>query len=170
MALRKVVLEGDEILRKKSKEVTVFGERLHELLDDMWETMAEAEGVGLAAPQVGVLKRAIVIDVTPKQEENAGREERNSEKTPAQTQFELINPVLIHAEGEMEETEGCLSVPGVVGTVKRPKRVKVKAQDRYGNEVEVTGEGLLAKALCHELDHLEGVLFIDIAVSIEEPS
>ncbi|MDR0851138.1 MAG: peptide deformylase [Clostridiales Family XIII bacterium] len=172
MALRKIVLEGDDILRKKSKAVTVFDERLHELLDDMWETMTDANGVGLAAPQVGIIRRAVVIDVTPRQAASDEVVETARENPPEQTaqmKYELINPVISYAEGETEESEGCLSIPGVSGMVKRPKIVRVKAQDRYGKEFEVTGAGLLAKALCHEIDHLEGILFTDIATSLEEP-
>jgi peptide deformylase len=166
MALRNIVLEGDEILRKRAKDVTVFGERLHELLDDMWETMEQAGGVGLAAPQVGMLRRIVVIDVTPPQDEDGDAAPPVDET--AVTRVELVNPVIMHSEGESCESEGCLSVPGVVGTVCRPAVVRVKALDRNGDEFELTGDGYLAKAICHEIDHLEGVLFIDIAEDLEE--
>jgi peptide deformylase len=192
MALRTVVREGDDILRKKAKEVTNFGERIHILLDDMWETMREYDGVGLAAPQVAVLRRAVVVDVTDlmrveeeidsssdpesKQEgKTAGGPspdgperlpESEGEDVPT-LRYELLNPVVIEAEGEIAEKEGCLSLPGVVGVVKRPARVKVRAMDRNGNEIVVEGEGVLAKAICHEMDHLEGILFTDKAESIE---
>ena len=143
MAIRKIIEMGtDEILRKHSRKVTKFDHRLGVLLGDMADTMYEADGVGLAAPQVGVLKRAVVIDV-------------------GEGLIELVNPEIISSEGEAISTEGCLSVPGRRGTVKRPEKVRVRAQDRKGNPVEVEGEGLLAVCLCHELDHLDGVLYVD---------
>lgn len=142
MAIRNIRKYNDEILRKKSKKVEKFDERLKQLLNDMAETMYQANGVGLAAPQVGVLKRVVVIDT-------------------GDGLIELINPVIVEQEGEQIEVEGCLSIPDVLGEVKRPKKVKVYAQDRNGNNINVTGEDLLARAICHELDHLDGVLFID---------
>jgi peptide deformylase len=143
MAIRKIVeMDKDDILRKHSRQVTKFDRRLGVLLDDMADTMYEADGVGLAAPQVGVLKRVVVIDV-------------------GEGKIELVNPEIVWNEGEVISTEGCLSVPGRRGTVKRPEKVRVKAQDRKGNPIEVAGEGLLAVCLCHELDHLEGVLYVD---------
>ncbi|MDD2956216.1 MAG: peptide deformylase [Oscillospiraceae bacterium] len=144
MAIRNIVKEGDEVLRKISKPVTKFDERLWQLLDDMAETMAEANGVGLAAPQVGILRRVVVIDV-------------------GEGVIELINPQIISAAGEDVGPEGCLSVPGEWGIVARPEKAAAKAQDRNGKEIVVEGEGLLARALCHEIDHLEGRLFRDIA-------
>jgi peptide deformylase len=152
MALRRIVLQDDDILRKKSKEVSNINERIWTLLDDMWETLAENNGVGLAAPQVGILRRVAVIDTGTDEDEGV--------------KVELINPRLIESEGESEGDEGCLSVPGVVGAVKRPTRVKVEAVDRKGDVFTVEGEGLLAKALCHELDHLDGILFLDKASSV----
>ena len=142
MAIRSVVQIGDEILRKKSKPVKDFDDKLWELLDDMRETMVKNEGCGLAAVQVGVLRQAIVLDVN-------------------NMQLELINPEIIDTFGEQIEKEGCLSCKGQWGYVKRPKEVTVKAQDRYGNEYIITGVDLLAKAFCHEIDHLEGILFVD---------
>ena len=142
MAIRNVVQVGDEILRKKSKPVKEFDEKLWELLDDMRETMIKFDGVGLAAVQVGVLRRVIVLDV-------------NNMK------LELINPEIVDTYGEQIEKEGCLSVKGEFGYVKRPQEVTVKACDRYGNEFIITGVNLLAKAFCHEIDHLDGVLFVD---------
>ena len=142
MAIRNVVQIGDEILRKKSKPVRDFDEKLWDLLDDMRETMVKSDGVGLAAVQVGVLRKAIVLDV-------------NNMK------LELINPEIIDSFVEQIEKEGCLSCKGQWGYVKRPKEVTVKAQDRYGNEFIITGVDLLAKAFCHEIDHLEGILFVD---------
>lgn len=171
MALRNILLEGDETLRKQSKEVTNFGERINVLIDDMWETMASADGVGLAAPQVGILRRVVVIDVTPPKLDDAGDdfiEDEEVEEVQIQTRFELINPEIIERKGEAIETEGCLSLPGVIGMVARPEYVKLKAYDRTGQEFIVEGEGLLAKAICHEVDHLNGILFTDIAESIEE--
>jgi peptide deformylase len=142
MAIRNIRKYGDDILRKKAKNVRVFNNSLTELLADMAETMKAANGVGLAAPQVGILKRAVVIDV-------------------GEGLIELVNPRIVHQEGEAVEVEGCLSIPGVLGEVARPQKVKVKAMDREGNPIEIEGEGLLARALCHEIDHLDGVLFID---------
>lgn len=144
MAIRFIREEGDEILRKKSRLVTAFDDKLWTLLDDMYDTMYLANGVGLAAVQVGILKRAVVIDT---------REE--GEK------IELINPEIISSEGECEVSEGCLSVPNVRGYVKRPEKVVVRAQDRKGVVHQYTGEGLLAQAMCHEIEHLDGILFID---------
>lgn len=142
MAIRSVVQVGDEILRKKSKPVKDFDEKLWELIDDMQDTMKKNDGVGLAAVQVGVLRRVVILDV-------------NNMK------IELVNPEILDSFGEQIEQEGCLSCKGQWGYVKRPQEVTVKAQDRYGNEFVLTGVDLLAKAICHELDHLEGVLFVD---------
>ncbi len=144
MAIRLIRKDPDEILRKKSREVTVFDDRLAQLLDDMYETMYEAGGVGLAAVQVGILKRAVVVDT---------REEGE--------RYELVNPKLVYKKGEREVTEGCLSVPGVNGYVNRPEKVIVRAQDRTGETFEVEATGLLAQAFCHEIEHLDGGLFTD---------
>ncbi len=144
MALLKIVKEGDELLRKTSRPVTEITPRILQLLDDMADTMRHANGVGLAAVQVGVLRRVVVIEV----------EEGEL--------IELINPVIVSAEGEQFGQEGCLSVPHKWGNARRPKKVTVRALNRHGEEVEYTGEDLLARAFCHELDHLEGKLFIDI--------
>ena len=138
----------DDVLRKHARKVDKFDARLHELLTDMAETMRAGEGVGLAAPQVGVLKRAVVIDVS------AIREEGDEV-------LELVNPEIVSTEGENTVIEGCLSVPGRAGRVVRPEKVTVKAQDRDGNAIEVTGAGMLAVCLCHELDHLDGILYVD---------
>jgi peptide deformylase len=142
MATRIIRKYGDELLRKKSKLVSNFNDRLGILLTDMVQTMREAEGVGLAAPQVGVLRRVVVIDV-------------------GDGLIELVNPEIIYNEGENTAVEACLSVPGVMGEVVRPYRVKVKAQDRNGKPIKLDGEGFLARALCHEIDHLDGILFVD---------
>ncbi len=142
MAVREVLQVGDDLLRKTSKEVKVFDEKLEEILDDMWETMYAFNGMGLAGPQVGILKRIIVMDV-------------NNMK------LELVNPVILKSEGTDIEEEGCLSCGKIRGKVKRPMKVTVKAQDRYGYEFTITGEKYLARCLCHEIDHLNGVLFID---------
>ncbi|MBQ9673724.1 MAG: peptide deformylase [Ruminococcus sp.] len=150
MAIRNIVKEGDDVLRKKCRDVVKFDDRLHTLLDDMAETMHQAEGVGLAAPQVGVIRRVVVIDI-------------------GDGVIELINPVIIKAEGEQTTPEGCLSMPGEYGLTKRPMFVTVKAQDRNGKVFEISGEGLLAKAFCHELDHLEGVLYKDIVIRMLAP-
>ncbi len=148
---KRIIIKGDDpTLRKKSRPVTVFDHRLHQLLDDMYETMLEANGVGLAAVQVGILRRVCIIDV------GEGR-------------IELINPVITKTSEEvMEETEGCLSFPGESGIVARPYIVTVQAQDRRGDLITVTGEELLARALCHELDHMDGVVFKDLASEMLE--
>lgn len=146
MALREIVKIGDDILRKKCRPVTVFDEKLHTLLDDMTETMEQAQGAGLAAPQVGMLRRVCVINVRDKH-----------------GIIELVNPEVISVEGVQTGNEGCLSLPGEWHEVDRPAKVTVKAQDRNGEEFTITGEGMLARALCHETDHLDGVLFIDKA-------
>ena len=141
MAIREIRKKGDEVLGKVCKEVKVFDERLHILLDDMYDTMQKSGGVGLAAPQVGILKRAVVIDV-------------------GEGKIELINPEIVSQSGEQTGQEGCLSVPGEWYDVTRPMKVTVKAMDRNGNEIEVSGEELLARAFCHEIDHLDGKLFL----------
>lgn len=142
MAIRKIVKREEELIRKKSKPVKDFDDNLCELLDDMWETMYAFDGMGLAAVQVGVLRRAVIIDV-------------NGLKA------ELINPEIIHKEGEAIEEEGCLSVAGFHGKVKRPYKIKVKAFDRYGYPFTLEGESWLARCVCHECDHLDGILFTD---------
>jgi len=143
MAIRKIVVAGtDDVLRKHARKVERFDKRLWTLLDDMADTMYDADGAGLAAPQVGILKRAVVIDV-------------------GEGLIELVNPEFVSAEGSMINAEGCLSVPGRRGTVERPEKVVVRAQDRKGREIEVEGEGFLAMALCHEIDHLDGVIYTD---------
>ena len=152
MALRQIVKFGDDILRKKSRPVTNFDERLWQLLDDMAETMYEAGGVGLAAPQVGVLKRIVVIDV----DDDHGL-------------LELINPVITAIKGKQHELEGCLSYPGRNGYVERPAKVRIKAQNRYGKWKTYVGTELLARAFCHETDHLNGILFADKVDQWEEP-
>lgn len=150
MALRTIRIDGDSALLKKSRAVTDFNERLHTLLDDMRETLMEANGVGLAAPQVGILRRAVlVLDIKDGEEEDQ--------------LIELINPEIIEADGEQSGAEGCLSVPGVWGIVTRPEHVRVRAQDRYGDWFEAEGSGLTARAFCHEIDHLEGRLFTEVA-------
>ncbi len=140
MALRNIVKVGDPILDKKSRTVAKFDEKLSMLIDDMLETMYKENGVGLAAVQVGMLKRVVVIDV-------------------GDGPMELVNPEITLAEGEQREQEGCLSLPGKYGTTVRPMKVQVKAQNREGKWQVFTGEGLKARAFCHELDHLDGVLF-----------
>ena len=150
MALRNIIKEGDERLRKKSREVTDFNQRLWTLLEDMAETMKDGEGVGLAAPQVGVLRRCVVIDV-------------------GEGLHELVNPVFLTQEGDQAGSEGCLSIPGEYGIVHRPQKVSVRYQDRYGKPHELEAQDFLAVAVCHELDHLDGVLFIDKAERMLTP-
>ena len=144
MAIRNIVKDGDPILKKKCRPVEKFDQKLAILLDDMAETMHQANGVGLAAPQVGMLRRVVVIDV-------------------GEGVIELVNPKIVAYSGEQEGVEGCLSFPGEWGLAKRPNYVKVRAQDRNGDEFEIDGEQLLARAFCHEIDHLNGVVFKDVA-------
>ena len=144
MALREIMKFGDDILRKKCRTVTAFDEKLSTLLDDMAQTLAGADGVGLAAPQVGILRRAIVIDLHD-----------------GKNVFELVNPEIVSSDGRQLGDEGCLSAPGEWGRVERPMRVTVKAFDRNGKEITIKGDGLLARAICHEVDHLDGILFTD---------
>jgi peptide deformylase len=152
MAIRNILTDDDPILRKQSRDVVVFDERLHQLLDDMAETMALANGAGLAAPQVGILRRVAIVDV--------GDEDGL---------VEIINPEIIKSSREIQSgLEGCLSFPGWYGTVERPMKVKVRAQDRHGNLIEVKGEELKARALCHEIDHLNGILFQKYAQDLHE--
>lgn len=148
MALRQLRFREDEVLYKRCKEVKKFDEKLGILLDDMYETMTKAEGVGLAAPQVGILKRVAVVDI------GEGR-------------IELINPEIIETKGSQAGSEGCLSFPGIYGEVERPNYVKLKAQDRNGRSFVIEGEELLARAMCHECDHLDGRVFTAIATNIE---
>ena len=152
MATRNILIDGDSGLRKKSRVVTDFNKRLHILLDDMHETLIEANGLGLAAPQVGVLRRvALIVDYD---EDNESLEDQI---------IELINPEIISCEGEQTTSEGCLSVPGVYGIVTRPESVRVRAQDRNGKTFEFDCHELTARAVCHEIDHLEGVIFTSVA-------
>ncbi len=148
MAKRNIRLSTDEILRKKCKEVKEITPSVIILLDDMAETMYAAEGVGLAAPQVGILKRIVVIDI-------------------GEGLLEMINPVIVDSRGSQIDAEGCLSIPGASARVERPDYVKAKFFDRDGNEYSIEGEGLLARAICHELDHLDGILYIDKALPDE---
>ena len=144
MAIREIRLSGDEILRKKSREVEEVTDKIRELLDDMVETMHKYNGVGLAAPQVGILKRVIVIDLYDGEEP-----------------LQLVNPKIIKAKGKQEVEEGCLSFPNEYAKMVRPKEVTVEALDRDGKKVIITGKDLLAQALAHEIDHLNGILFVD---------
>ena len=158
MALRNILTFGDKTLNKVCRPVTDFNRRLHTLLDDMRDTLLDADGLGLAAPQVGILRRvAIVIDI-------------NKETDDIEEQIiELINPEIIYREGEQEGNEGCLSLPGEFGIVKRPMKVTVRAFDRNGNEFEYTGEGLTARCFCHELDHLDGHLYTEFVSRMLTP-
>ena len=149
MAIRNIVKKGDEILSKKSKQVTAFDDRLHMLLDDMRDTLKQANGLGLAAVQVGVLKRLFIMDL----QENGGI-------------VEVINPQIIKQEGEQQGHEGCLSLPGYVGDLVRPMKVVVRAQDRHGNEFDIEGQEVVARCLCHEYDHLDGILYSEKAENV----
>ncbi len=145
MALRKIRTEGDRVLTKISKEITEVNERLEELAEDMLETMYDAEGVGLAAPQVGILKRIVVIDISPERDQP----------------LVLLNPVIESSDGSQTGWEGCLSVPGKSGVVTRPNVVKVRAQNLKLEPISFEAEGFLARAVCHELDHLDGHLYVE---------
>ena len=149
MAIRTIRISTDEVLRKKCKVVKEITPNLLTLLDDMTDTMYDANGVGLAAPQVGILKRVVVIDI-------------------GEGLVELINPEILETSGSQIDDEGCLSVPGKYAPVDRPYYAKVKAMDREGNEFIIEGEELMARALCHEIDHLDGILYIDKALPVEE--
>lgn len=150
MAYREIFTVGDPVLRKNCRKVEKFDERLGTLLDDMAQTMNQADGVGLAAPQVGILRRVVVIDA-------------------GEGLVELVNPEILDKEGSQEDMEGCLSVPGQFGIVERAQRVKVRAQDRKGEPFEMEASDLFARAVQHELDHLDGVLFIDRAARMLTP-
>ena len=143
MGLRKIMTVKEPCLHKVCRPVEKFDGKLHRLLDDMKETLAEANGVGLAAPQVGILRRVVVVDT-------------------GEEMLELVNPELLETSGEQVGSEGCLSVPGKYGIVKRPNYAKVRAYDRDGNEFEVEGEELMARCFCHELDHLDGIVYTEI--------
>ena len=149
MAYRQIVREGDPILRKIARPVENFDERLWTLLDDMADTLYRAEGAGLAAPQVGILRRVVVIDV-------------------GNGLIELVNPVIIKKSGRQEVVEACLSCPGQSGVTRRPMHVTVEAYNRHGRKFTMSGEGLLARAFCHEIDHLDGILFKDHAIRMLE--
>ena len=149
MALRNIVQIGDETLRKKSFEVTDFGEKTAQLLDDMKETLIKAQGVGLAAPQIGVLRRVFIVMIDDEY-------------------YECINPVMVSQSGKQIGDEGCLSVKGKYGTVERPEKVTFTAFNRHGKKFTVHAKGFMARAFCHEYDHLNGVLYIDKASSVME--
>ena len=143
MAMRKILTDQDPALHKVCRPVEKFDKRLHTLLDDMRETLAEANGVGLAAPQVGILRRVVIVDV-------------------GDDILELVNPELLETDGEQEGAEGCLSVPGKYGLVKRPYWAKVRAQDRNGEWYEAEGEEIIARCFCHEIDHLDGIVYTEV--------
>ena len=143
MGLRKILTDKDPALHKVCRPVEKFDWRLHKLLDDMKETLADANGVGLAAPQIGILRRVVIVDT-------------------GEEILELINPVMLETDGEQYGAEGCLSVPGKYGLVKRPYYAKVRAQDREGNWYEVEGEELIGRCFCHELDHLDGIIYTQV--------
>ncbi len=152
MALRNIVVEGDDILRKRCREVGEVTDKICVLLDDMLETMRDSDGTGIAAPQVGMLKRLCIVDVDPESEDGEV--------------YELIDPVILEAEGEQEGYEGCLSVPGYIGKVKRPQRVRVSTLDREGNRVELEFRDFGAVVVSHEMDHLDGILYTDKAEDV----
>ena len=143
MGIRKILTDKEPALHKVCKPVTEFDAKLHKLLDDMRETLLEANGVGLAAPQVGILRRVVIVDT-------------------GEEILELVNPTMLETDGEQEGAEGCLSVPGRYGIVKRPYYAKVRAQDRYGDWYEAEAEELIARCFCHELDHLDGIVYTEV--------
>ena len=151
MPTRNIVKEGDQCLRKICRPVTDFNNRLHDLLDDMHETLAQANGAGLAAPQVGVLRRLALVMLDDG------------------SYLEIINPEIIERKGTQSDVEGCLSIPGVWGVVEGPMTVTVRAQDRFGNEFTRKAEGFTARAFCHEIDHLDGHLFTDFVTEYIDP-
>ena len=151
MAIQNVVLRGDMLLSKKSRAVEAFDARLHTLIDDMIETMHKKEGVGIAAPQVGVLRRVVIVEPNP------------------ETTMTLVNPEILERSGAVEGMEGCLSVPDVWGIVVRPDHVVVRAQDRDGKEFKFSADGYAARIVCHEVDHLDGILFTDKAIRFVNP-
>lgn len=151
MAIRNIVQVGDEVLTKKCRPVTEYNDRLHQLLDDMAETLRDAGGLGLAAPQVGVLRACAVV------EQADG------------SYIEIVNPVIVKSSGAVEDAEGCLSLPGRYGMVLRPEKVTVKAEDRYGNPITIEAEGYTARAFCHEIDHLSGHLFTELVTEYIDP-
>ena len=150
MAIRQILTVGEDILTKKCREVTEINDRILSILDDMADTLYESGGVGLAAPQVGILRRIVVIDI-------------------GDGLIELINPEIVSAKGSQTDNEGCLSYPGKYGLVTRPNEVTVRAMDRNGEIFEMTGEGLLARAFCHEVDHLDGKMFMNLVTEWMEP-
>ena len=152
MVVKEIVVEGNPVLRLKARSVRRFGQRLQDLIDDMFETMQSASGLGLAAPQIAVSERLIVIEIPPDMEDEPS----------AGTKLALANPEIVRARGEQICQEGCLSAPGFFGDVKRAEQVTVKGRDVEGKEVRLRAAGLLARVLQHEIDHLEGVLFIDM--------
>lgn len=149
MAIRNIIQVGDETLRKKCFEVTDFGPKTRQLIDDMKDTLFKADGAGLAAPQVGVLRRIFIVNVDDKY-------------------YECINPVIVKQSGKQSGEEGCLSIKGQYGVVERPMKVTVKALDRFGKPFTVKAEGFTARAFCHEYDHLDGILYIDKAISVSK--
>ncbi len=151
MALRNIVTEGDDVLRKRAREVTEINDRIRGITEDMVQTMRAESGLGLAAPQVGILRRIIVVEVDGQL-------------------YQLINPEIVETQGEQFEEEGCLSVPGLVGRVRRPQYIRITGLSPQGEPVEYEGEGLLAVAFCHECDHLDGILYTDKAEGIHSAS
>ena len=157
MGLRNILTDKEPALHKVCKPVTAFDEKLHKLLDDMRETLVDSGGVGLAAPQVGILRRVFLVDLDPESEEIG------------EQITEFINPEILETDGEQIGPEGCLSVPGKYGLVKRPYWVKVRAQDRYGNWFEAEGEELIGRCFCHEYDHLDGIVYTQVMERLLTP-
>lgn len=175
MAKRNIVQDGDKVLKKVCRPVVKFNDKLGVLLDDMAETMLDADGLGLAGPQVGVVRRVFVaLDVPPPKEVEEGEEAAGAEGTEPEEMeppriLEFINPEIIEQDGEVMAYEGCLSFPGQYGAIKRPQRVKVRALDRHGNPFELEAEGMLARCICHETNHLDGITIDDLAEYFYDP-
>jgi peptide deformylase len=166
MAIRNLRMLGDGILNKVSKPVENFDSKLHSLLDDMNDTMKKHSGMGIASPQVGVLKRVVLIDIPQEQEDDKknkkNRKNRKKYEEGEYGTYELVNPVITETEGEEEMFEACLSFPGKNAPLVRPSRITVKAWDRHGTEYTINAKGVLARALCHEIDHLDGIMYTDL--------
>lgn len=173
MALRNIVQDGDPILKKKCRPVTKFDDRLATLLDDMQETMMDADGLGLAGPQVGIMRRVFVavddktLPAKTIEDEEGGTEAETEETEPVFMEF--INPEIISQEGEVLGYEGCLSFPGQFGAIARPQKCTVRAQDRQGNTFEYEAEGMMARCICHETNHLDGITIPDLAEYFFDP-
>jgi len=160
MAIRNIRLHGDNILRKVAKPVELFDDKLHTLLNDMLDTLRKHNGMGIAAPQVGVLKRIAMVEI--EKETDTKKKKKQQQLETEYGFYELINPVIVETEGETQENEACLSLPGKNAPLARPDRIVVQAVDRQGTPYTVVGTGVMARAMCHEIDHLDGIMYVDL--------